>query len=228
MKTIFKLGLSALALAASAGIAFAPQDFSKAFAQGAPAAPAAGRGQQAPVDPALRATASDPAGAPPDPSHIPIILPKDIKWGGNVGRSQSVTLWGEPNTPGSSYGVLMKWYPGNFSRPHFHTAPRWIYVVSGTWWVSSSNVYNEKLTYPVPAGSYVEDAVNTVHWDGSRAGDKEPAVLLIAGIGPSANTSVDENGKPIPRAPGGGRGAAAPGANGDYGNAPAGGRRGAN
>jgi hypothetical protein len=209
MRTIVKYGLPALALAAGAAIAFAPQG----FAQG-------GRGAAAPVDPALHATASDPAGAPPDPTHIPIILPKDIKWGGQEGRSQSVTLWGEPNTPGSPYGVLMKWYPGNFSRPHFHTAPRWIYVVSGTWWVSSSNTYNEKLTYPVPAGSFVQDMVNTVHWDGSRAGDKEPAVLLIAGVGPSANTPVDENGKAIPRAPGGGgRGAAAPGANGDYGAA---------
>jgi hypothetical protein len=220
MKTFFKLGLPVLAVAAGGAVAFAPQSFTTAFAQGAAAPAAPARPAQAPIDPALRASVSDPAGAPPDPSHIPIILPKDLKWGGQVGRSQSVTLWGSPNTPGSSYGVLMKWYPGNFSRPHFHAAPRWIYVVSGTWWVSSSNVYNEKLTYPVPAGSYVEDAVNAVHWDGSRAGEKEPTVLLIAGIGPAANHPVDENGKEVQQA---GRGAA--GANGDYGNAPAG-RRG--
>jgi quercetin dioxygenase-like cupin family protein len=190
MKTFARIGLPALAIAAGAVIAFAPQ----VFAQG---------GAAAPVDPAMHATATDPAGAAPDPTHIPIVLPPNIKWTGNVGRSQSATLYGEPNTPGSPYGVLMKWYPGNFSRPHFHTAPRWIYVVSGTWWVSSSSVYNEKLTYPVPAGSFVQDMVNTVHWDGSRAGDKEPAVLLITGIGPAANTAVDENGKAVPRAPGG-------------------------
>jgi hypothetical protein len=190
MRTIARIGLPALAIAAGAAIAFAPQ----VLAQGA--AP----------DPATHATASDPAGAPPDPTHIPIVLPKDIKWTGRVGRSQSAVLWGDPSKPGEPYGVLMKWYPGNFSHPHFHTAPRWIYVVSGTWWVSSSTVYNEKLTYPVPAGSFVQDMVNTVHWDGSRAGDKEPAVLLIAGTGPSANTPVDENGKPIPRGQGrGGR-----------------------
>ncbi len=207
MRTITRIGLPALAIAAGAAIAFAPQ----VLAQG-----------RAPVDPALHATASDPAGAPPDPTHIPIVLPKDIKWTGTVGRSQSAVLYGEPNTPGSPYGVLMKWYPGNFSHPHFHTAPRWIYVVSGTWWVSSSSVYNEKLTYPVPAGSFVQDMVNTIHWDGSRAGDKEPAVLLITGIGPSANTAVDENGKPVPR--GQGRGAAPAANNGTYPAAPAGGR----
>jgi len=190
MRTIFKIGLPVVAVAAGVALAFAPN----VLAQGGRAA--------APVDPALHATAADPAGAPPDPTHIPIILPKDIKWTGQEGRSQSVTLWGDPNKQGEPYGVLMKWYPGNFSRPHFHVAPRWIYVVSGTWWVSSSNTYNEKLTYPVPAGSFVQDMVRTVHWDGSRAGDKEPAVLLIAGTGPAANTPVDENGKEIPRAPG--------------------------
>jgi len=214
MRTIFKIGLPVLAVAAGAALSFAPQ----VFAQGQ------GRAA-APVDPATHATAADPAGAAPDPTHIPIIPAEGIKWGGTEGRSQSVTLWGEPNTPGSPYGVLMKWYPGNFSRPHFHVAPRWIYVVSGTWWVSSSNVYNEKLTYPVHAGSFVQDMPNTVHWDGSRAGDKEPAVLLIAGVGPAANHGVDENGKEVPQAA---RGGAAPANNGDYGNAPAGGRRGGN
>jgi len=208
MSTFARIGLPALAIAAGAVIAFAPQ-LQSAHAQG---------GGAAPVDPAMHATAADPAGAPPDPTHIPIVLPPDIKWTGTVGRSQSATLYGEPNTPGSPYGILMKWYPGNFSRPHFHTAPRWIYVISGTWWVSSSNVYNEKLTYPVPAGSFVQDMVNTVHWDGSRAGDKEPAVLLITGIGPAANTSVDVNGKALPPNPGrgGARGAAAGDGNGVY------------
>ena len=134
MKNIARLGLGAVALVAGV-LALAPQ-MHQAFAQGA----------AAPVDPALHATASDPPGAPPILTHIPIVLPPDIKWTGTVGRSQMAVLYGEPNTPGSPYGVLMKWYPGNFSRPHFHTAPRWIYVVSGTWWVSSSNVYNEKLT----------------------------------------------------------------------------------
>jgi quercetin dioxygenase-like cupin family protein len=194
MTPVTKIGLAALAIAATATLVMP----AGALYPAQNAAPAA--------DPATRATASDPPGAPPDPTHIPIILPNDIKWTGTVGRSQSAVLYGEPNTPGSSYGVLMKWYPGNFSRPHFHTAPRWIYVISGTWWVSSSNVYNEKLTYPVPAGSFVQDIMNTVHWDGSRAGDKEPTLLLITGIGPAANRPVDENGKPMPGR--GGRGAA--------------------
>ena len=35
---------------------------------------------------------------------------------------------------------------GSFSKPHFHDQERYAYVVSGTWWVSTSNVYDEKTT----------------------------------------------------------------------------------
>ena len=32
-----------------------------------------------------KATINDPAGPPPDPTHIPTVLPKDIKWTGQEG-----------------------------------------------------------------------------------------------------------------------------------------------
>ena len=84
------------------------------------------------------ATASDPEGAPPDPGHVPFVLPKDIKWIGTPGKQETAFLYGNPDKAGP-YAVLYKWYPGAFSHPHFHDRTRWIYVVSGTWWVSSSN-----------------------------------------------------------------------------------------
>ena len=99
-----------------------------------------------------KATINDPSGPLPDPTHIPVVLPKDIKWTGQEGRMQQAVLFGDPNKPGL-YGVIIKWYPGNFSQPHFHDQERYAYVISGTWWVSTSNVYDEKTTYPVKAGS---------------------------------------------------------------------------
>jgi diketogulonate reductase-like aldo/keto reductase len=53
-------------------------------------------------------------------------------------------------------------------------------VISGTWWVSTSNVYDEKLTYPVHAGTVAIDTANTVHWDGSRMGEKDIADMRRA------------------------------------------------
>lgn len=147
-----------------------------------------------------KATLADPAGPLPDPSHIPITLPKDIKWTGQEGRQQQGLLFGDPAKPGM-YGVVIKWYPGNFSQPHFHDQERYAYIISGTWWVSSSNVYDEKLTHPVRAGSVVIDKANTVHWDGSRTGETEPAVLMLVGMGPVKTVQVDESGKPKPATP---------------------------
>jgi len=187
-----KLGLPALAVLAGAAIALAPQ--LSAFAQNTPAPP---------LNPNI--TASDPPGPVPLPENIPFTLNKDLKWTGTPGRSETVNLWGNPNQPGP-YGVLIKWYPGNFSRPHQHNGTRWIYVISGTWWVSTSNTYDFATTYPMRAGTYVVNEGGKTHWDGSRAGDPEPAIILLTGIGPVVTTQIGPDGNPLPSAGRGGRG----------------------
>ena len=65
------------------------------------------------------------------------------------GTVASAALW-RPHKPGP-YGILIKWLPGNMSRPHFHTTDRFAYVVSGTWWVSTSDHYDPATTWPVPS-----------------------------------------------------------------------------
>lgn len=120
----------------------------------------------------------------PDPTHLPVVFAKDIKWTeGPVKGEFQAPLFGDPSKPGI-YGVLIKWAPGANSTPHFHTTDRYIYVVSGTWWVSSSTTHDTTKMYPVPAGSFVTDIKNTIHWDGSTAQSKEPCVLLLVGEGP--------------------------------------------
>jgi len=37
-----------------------------------------------------------------------------------------------------------------------------------------------------------------VHWDGARAGEKEPAVIVLSGMGPVKTIQVDTDGKPLP------------------------------
>lgn len=147
------------------------------------------------TDQAAGATISDPVGPIPDPSHVPLVLPKDLKCRGAEGAQQVCTLFGDPEKAGL-YGQIIKWWPGHFSKPHFHDQDRYAYVISGTWWVSTSNTYDERTTYPVHAGSVSIDVKNTVHWDGARAGEKEPAVLELVGMGPVKTIPVDENGKP--------------------------------
>jgi hypothetical protein len=121
----------------------------------------------------------------PDPSHIVFTPPKDVKWKMGTGSDQAV-IFGDPDKPGI-YGILIRWHPGQFSRPHFHNTDRYAYVISGTWWVSSSDTYDLSKTYPMPAGSVVTDLANTVHFDGAKDGD---ALLELVGMGPVTTTPV--------------------------------------
>ena len=121
----------------------------------------------------------------PDPSHITFTPPKDVKWKMGKASDQAV-IFGDPDKPGI-YGILIRWHPGNFSRPHFHNTDRYAYVLSGTWWVSSNDTFDTDKTYPMPAGSVVTDLANTVHFDGAKDGE---ALLELVGMGPVTTTQV--------------------------------------
>jgi len=150
----------------------------------------------------LHATLTDKAGNLPDAKRIPVTLPKDIKWkqnGSIPGEADVANVYGDPSKPGP-YAVLYRWHRGAFSRPHFHDKIRHIVVVQGTWWVSSSNTYDEKTTYPLTAGSTATDEANAIHWDGTRTGEKEDAIIYLYGEGPVSTVFVDPTGKPYPLA----------------------------
>lgn len=96
---------------------------------------------------------------------------------------------GDPTKPGF-YMVYNKWTKGNhFSHPHFHPNDRYIVVLQGTWWVSTSKKFDPSTTVPMPAGSFVTHFGKQVHWDGAK---DEDAVLLIMGEGPATATSAEE------------------------------------
>jgi hypothetical protein len=129
------------------------------------------------------AQSTDPA---PDPSHITFTPPKDVKWKSSDSLDQTV-IFGDPSKPGL-YGILIRWHAGHFSRPHFHNTDRYAYVISGTWWVSSSDSYDLSKIYPMPAGSVVTDLADKVHWDGAKDTD---ALLELVGMGPVTTTQAE-------------------------------------
>jgi quercetin dioxygenase-like cupin family protein len=125
----------------------------------------------------------------PDPTHVPIVFGRDITWKDGDGVRQAL-LFGDPDKSGI-YGVLIEWLPGHYSHPHFHSTDRYAYVVSGTWWVSSSSTWDSDKAYPVPAGSYVRDLANAVHWDGAK---ETPCLLMLVGEGPMVTTQLKPSG----------------------------------
>ena len=148
------------------------------------------------------ASVKDPPGPVPDPTHIVITMPDKLTDWKQVapGGEQSILLFGDPGKPGP-YGMLVKWAPGDSSHPHYHDQDRYITVLSGTWWVSSSAHFDPKQTYPIPTGAFVHHPIGAIHFDGARAGGP-PVILELVGMGPVHTIGVDENGKPKRLPPG--------------------------
>ena len=123
--------------------------------------------------------------APPNPSHITFTHLADFHWQGDPkGAQQHVDLLGDPSKPGL-YIRLAKWLPHHFSKPHFHDKIRHFFVLSGTWWVSSSATYDESRTYPMTAGTFVTDLPNKAHFDGAK---DEAGIIAEIGFGPLKTT----------------------------------------
>jgi hypothetical protein len=124
----------------------------------------------------------------PDPTHATFILPKGLKWKRESLGQLQAPLYGDPAKPGP-YGILIKWPKGQMSHPHFHTTDRFAYVVQGTWWISTSDHWDPKTTWPLPQGSFATDLANKVHWDGSK---DEDLILLVTGMGPMKTVTVPQ------------------------------------
>jgi quercetin dioxygenase-like cupin family protein len=115
-------------------------------------------------------------------------LPKDsdVAWKEMAPGKYEAKLFGDEKEPGP-YGVLVKWMPGYFTHPHRDSQQRYFYVLSGTWWVSSSDTYDPTKTYPLPAGSSAVESANTIHWDGAKS-ETGPAIVEVVGMGPVVST----------------------------------------
>jgi hypothetical protein len=125
-----------------------------------------------------------------NPAALAYKLPDQIPWGPVDARgAQTAVVVGDPSKPGF-YMVYNKWTKGShFSRPHFHPNDRYIVVLQGTWWVSTSKKFDPDTTVAMPTGSFVTHFGKQVHWDGAK---DEDAVLLIMGEGPATSTLVKD------------------------------------
>jgi quercetin dioxygenase-like cupin family protein len=119
------------------------------------------------------------AAATTDPTHAIGLLPDQVQW--KKGEA-SDTAWpiGDQHKPGACL-ELIRWHPGHFSHPHYHEHERYAVVLDGTWWVSTSNVYDpDNNTVPYPKGSVLTDLKGGVHYDGAKpeTGDATIAIFM--------------------------------------------------
>jgi hypothetical protein len=129
-----------------------------------------------------------------NPLETIIHLPQDIVWKpapDAPGNSVEEAVLAGSETEGGQYLVLMKWYPGYMSAPHFYRTDRLCVVVSGVWWCNSGPDFDPDQARPASAGSFVRRVAGTPHYDGARPDAAEPAVIAVTGIGPVDQTWVD-------------------------------------
>ncbi|HLH43235.1 MAG TPA: cupin domain-containing protein [Bryobacteraceae bacterium] len=124
-----------------------------------------------------------------DPKAITVTLPDNIPWRKGPGQD-SALIQGDPSKPGV-YIQLLRWHAGNNSRPHFHSTDRFIYVLSGTWYMGSGPKYDPASMQPIPAGSYVIHHAGGIHYDGAKEGQGD-CVLYIVGTGPMTTTQAEQ------------------------------------
>jgi oxalate decarboxylase/phosphoglucose isomerase-like protein (cupin superfamily) len=124
-------------------------------------------------------------GAELNPKALTFELPDQIPWKRNAaGTNEVAVLHGDPQKSGL-YIEMFKWLPGNMSRPHWHPNDRYITVLKGTWWVSTSSTFDPESAVPMPTGSYVTHYGKEIHYDGAK---NEEVWLLIVGEGPETAT----------------------------------------
>ena len=145
---------------------------------------------------------ADPAHAI-DPNETQVTLPDQYQWkpglpGAPAQSVETVPVFGATDKPGL-YVVLIKWHPGFMSAPHTYVTDRLCFVISGTWWVNSGEIFEPENTVPVPAGGFVRRVAHTPHYDGVRKDGKNPAVIGIFGQAPIEFKLVDPT-KPRVRA----------------------------
>src|SRR5262245_53459545 len=139
---------------------------------------------------ALMLTSITAGAAELDQAAVSFTLPEQIEWKDPLGVSGAKTavLFGDPSKPGL-YVMLIKWLPGNFSRPHYHPNDRFFMVVKGTWWVGTGRKFDPGYTVPMRAGTFVTHFAKQVHWDGAK---DEEAIIFLSGDGPATTTRVEE------------------------------------
>jgi quercetin dioxygenase-like cupin family protein len=124
--------------------------------------------------------------AEPDPKVMSYTLPADLKWTG-TGGNRTAILFGDPAKPGM-YGILVKWLPGQMSRPHTHPQARYITVIKGTWWLGWGEKYDPASTFPAKEGTFVVHHANQVHYDGAK---DEECIIEIVGMGPAESVQLN-------------------------------------
>jgi quercetin dioxygenase-like cupin family protein len=108
------------------------------------------------------------------------VTPDEIKWKQNTNLGTSVTLEGDPSSPGP-YVVRIMVPPHHSDTPHSHGQAENITVISGQFGFGLGPVFDRSKGRVLTPGSFFHLPANTLHfgWTGD-----EGAMIQAHGMGP--------------------------------------------
>ena len=132
--------------------------------------------------------ATAPARAEIDPRSITIVPFDKLEFKGQPDGAKVATAFGDPTKPGL-YGIVIKWPPHTFSRPHSHPNDRYVTVLSGTWWINTGAKFDSDTMMSMKPGALVIHHAGEIHYDGTK---DEPAMIYIVGMGPAPSIDREQ------------------------------------
>jgi len=95
-------------------------------------------------------------------------------------------ITGHPEQEGF-YLLRIRFSPGTFSMPHYHSTDRHVTVIKGTWYTGTGPDFDKDNTVPLPTGSFMLHPAGKIHYDGAM---DEEVIVEIKGIGPVISTNL--------------------------------------
>jgi quercetin dioxygenase-like cupin family protein len=123
-----------------------------------------------------------------DPTAIAVVPFDKLDFKGKPGQAQIATVFGDATKPGM-YGIVIKWPPHTFSRPHSHPNERYVTVLSGTWWINTGAKFSPDTMVAMKPGAFVIHHAGQIHYDGTK---DDTAMIYIVGMGPAPSIPREE------------------------------------
>ena len=118
-----------------------------------------------------------------------IIVPSEMKWVVNPqqpGGMQTMILAGDPAKEGL-YTMRIKVPAGMKLFPHFHPDNRNAVILSGTFYYSYGEQFDESKLKKLPPGTFFTEPSRQPHFAWAKSGE---VIIQVTGIGPSGTTEL--------------------------------------
>ena len=121
-----------------------------------------------------------------------IILSGEIKWNADTkqtGKVESIVLAGDPQKEGL-YTMRVKIPAGTKLLPHWHPENRTAVILSGTFYYSYGDSFNEDKLKEMPPGTFFTEPAKQPHFAYAKKGD---VIIQVTGWGPTGTTQLTNN-----------------------------------